>query len=220
MGILTTADGVVVGGRERKKARTRRELAAAARRLTFEHGLEAVSIQQITEVADVSSRTFFNYFRCKEEAVVGVEPGVVAELAGAVRDRPAGESPVVALTRTLLEMSKDPEVAEAWVQRTELVDRHPALLPRHLAAMAEVEEALTVSIADRLGTSAESDPFPDAIVSAVVAVLRSTFSWWMRGGCSVPLDAVLADSFADLESGFTRRPSSPNDRTPPSQDPS
>jgi AcrR family transcriptional regulator len=199
--VETPAQGAV-SGRERKKQRTRRELASAARRLTFEHGLEAVSIQQIAEVADVSSRTFFNYFRCMEVAVVGVDPGLVAELADAVRERPADELPVIALTRALLQTSSDPESAEGWVQRTELVGRHPSLLPRHLAAMAEVEEALTVSIADRLGTSAEDDPFPGALVASVVAVLRSTFAWWMRSDRRMPLDAVLAESFATLTSGF------------------
>jgi AcrR family transcriptional regulator len=203
----TATDSAVPGGRERKKARTRRELATAARRLTFENGLDAVSIQQIAAVADVSPRTFFNYFRCKDEAVVGVDPALVADLAQAVRERPADESPLVALTRALLETSTDPEITEGWVQRTELVRRHPTLLPRHLAAMADVEEALTVSTAVRLGTSAECDPFPGAIVASVVAVLRSTVAWWMRTDRLLPLDRVLAESFAALAAGFsTPRP--------------
>jgi AcrR family transcriptional regulator len=149
-----------VGGRERKKAQTRRDLANAARRLTTEHGLDAVTIQQIVEAADVSTRTFFNYFRCKEEAVVGFDPALVAELADVVRERPAQEAPLVALTEALLANAADPEIAEGWVRRTELVAEHPTLLPRHLAAMAEVEEALAAAVADRLGTSADDDLLP------------------------------------------------------------
>jgi AcrR family transcriptional regulator len=191
-----------VGGRERKKAQTRRDLANAARRLTTEHGLDAVTIQQIVEAADVSTRTFFNYFRCKEEAVVGFDPALVAELADVVRERPAQEAPLVALTEALLANAADPEIAEGWVRRTELVAEHPTLLPRHLAAMAEVEEALAAAVADRLGTSADDDLLPRVLVASTVAAMRSTFTWWMRSTRGTPLDAALASSFAALGSGF------------------
>ena len=190
------------GGRERKKARTRRDLAAAARRLTFEHGLDAVTIQQIADAADVSMRTFFNYFRCREEAIVGVDPALVAELADAVRARPPVETPLTALAQALLEHAGDPAVAEGWVQRTDLVARHPGLVPRHLAAMAEVEEALTQAVADRIGTTADAGPLPAAMVASTVSVMRSTFAWWMRNGRTEPLPEVLEQGFAALASGF------------------
>src|SRR5687768_2849396 len=89
-------------GREGKKARTRSELAASARRLTLAHGLDAVTIQQIVDEADVSMRTFFNYFSCKEEAVVGVDHAVVSELADSVLARPAREKPFAALIQALI----------------------------------------------------------------------------------------------------------------------
>jgi len=198
----TDAPRPAVGGRERKKAQTRVDLASAARRLTFEHGLEGLTIQQIVESADVSTRTFFNYFRCKEEAVVGVDPGLVSELAEVVRARPAGESPIVALTAALLERASGPEAAEGWVQRSELVRRHPALLPRHLTAMSEVEEALAVAVAERMRTSVDRDPFASLMVAGAVAVMRSTFTWWMRSDQQIPLATVLASGFAALSSGF------------------
>src|SRR6187399_1861116 len=118
--------------RERKKEQTRTDLAAAARRLTAQQGLEAVTVQQIAELADVSVRTFFNYFRCKEEAVVGVNPSLVRELADAVLGRPPIEPAVTALIEALLQTASDPEMAEGWEQRSELVRLYPALLPRHL----------------------------------------------------------------------------------------
>lgn len=193
--------------RERKKERTRADLAAAARQLTAAHGLEAVTIQQIADAADVSTRTFFNYFRCKEEAVVGVVPGQIRDLADAVTDRPDREFPVVALIETLLEVASDPAAAEGWEQRSELVDLHPALLPRHLAAMAEVEEALTVSIAARLGTDPVTDPTPAVLVASVVSVMRATFSWWMRSDRHEPLRDVLERMYGALTNGFaTTRP--------------
>src|SRR3546814_13306955 len=70
--------------RSRKKLATYRALAHAARELTAERGLEAVTVDDIAAAADVSPRTFFNYFSSKEQAIVGVEPAGVEDLAASL----------------------------------------------------------------------------------------------------------------------------------------
>ncbi|MGP0100643.1 MAG: TetR/AcrR family transcriptional regulator [Solirubrobacteraceae bacterium] len=52
---------------ERRKARTRAGLLAAARQLFAAHGLEHTTIAQIAEHADIAIGSFYNYFRTKEE---------------------------------------------------------------------------------------------------------------------------------------------------------
>lgn len=61
---------------ERKRYRTRRALIDATRKLAKTAGLENVSIQEITEQADVGLGTFYNYFEHKE----AVFDAVLAEL--------------------------------------------------------------------------------------------------------------------------------------------
>src|SRR4051812_48235481 len=65
---------VTTGLRERKKRATRLALHRAALELVGTHGLDGVSIEQIAARADVSTRTFFNYFSTKEDAVIGTVP--------------------------------------------------------------------------------------------------------------------------------------------------
>jgi len=52
---------------QRRKARTRAGLLAAARRLFAERGLERTTIAEIAERADIAIGSFYNYFATKEE---------------------------------------------------------------------------------------------------------------------------------------------------------
>lgn len=60
-----------VGLRELKRLRTHRDLADAATSLVLERGYDAVSVEDICEVAKISRRTFFNYFESKDQSVFG-----------------------------------------------------------------------------------------------------------------------------------------------------
>lgn len=104
--------------------------------------------------------------------------GRVAEIADELRRRPAGESAVEAL-RAVLYAEVDVEgMLRRWELRNELVRVYPALLPRHLASMVQIEEALGAALADRLGADSGSDPLPRVLVAAALAVVRSTLAWW------------------------------------------
>ena len=55
--------------RESKKRRTRQAIRAAAIELFTQHGFADTTVEQIAATAEISTRTFFNYFDTKEQAV-------------------------------------------------------------------------------------------------------------------------------------------------------
>lgn len=63
------------GRRERKAAETRLRLFRCALQLFAEHGFSNVTVEDITEAADVGKGTFFNYFETKDHVL-----GVMAEI--------------------------------------------------------------------------------------------------------------------------------------------
>jgi AcrR family transcriptional regulator len=83
--------------RERKKLATRRQLRRVVLELVAERGLANVTVEDIAEAADVSPRTFFNYFPSKEAALFGGDPSRADELRDRVATAMPGESALSAL---------------------------------------------------------------------------------------------------------------------------
>jgi AcrR family transcriptional regulator len=64
----------------RKRERTRGELVAAAERLVAQRGLDALSIDDITEEADVAKGTFYTHFTDKDDLAAAIGKLIRVEL--------------------------------------------------------------------------------------------------------------------------------------------
>jgi len=71
---------VTVGRRERKAEETRRRILEAAQNQMSIGGPESVTIQSVTEGADIGQGTFYNYFKSRDELVDAVIRDVVENL--------------------------------------------------------------------------------------------------------------------------------------------
>ena len=69
--------------RERGKAERRRRLFDTAMRLYVERGFDAVTVEQITEVADVAKGTFFNYYPTKTHVLLEYHGRIATEALAA-----------------------------------------------------------------------------------------------------------------------------------------
>ena len=144
-----TAEGL----RERKKRLTRAAIFAAAERLFSERGFENVTVAEIADAANISVKTLFTYVRAKEELVLGDAPTILDEVAAAVRNRAAGQSPLDVVTATLLAAADDGSDGSDGAGRTGLEGLHrmigpsPAVRSRLRVMWDETEDAVTDALA-------------------------------------------------------------------------
>ena len=191
--------GAQPGRRERKKLATRQALQDVALRLVAERGLDQVTVEDISEAADVATRTFFNYFSSKEEALLGNLPEKVATVQRMVVDRPAGETPLEAVCQVLRAMTlRLAERREERLLRQQVIERHPGLLARQLGEYASFEQALAAAVAERLGAGRADALYCRVVAAVAVAAARSAVSTWMADEGRRPLAGMVDAAFAQL----------------------
>jgi AcrR family transcriptional regulator len=166
------------GLRERKKQQTRQALTDSAVRLFAEKGYDRTTIAEIAAGANVSTRTFFSYFRAKEDVLfAGADQrtAAIAEAFDAVRAD--GVSPMEALGRLVehvLDTSQDGLVDPDRADRMAFVLGKPELqaqaLQRLLAAERLIAERLRQSYPEHLDTTL-SHAMAGAVVGALVGVV-------------------------------------------------
>jgi AcrR family transcriptional regulator len=194
---------VTNGLRERKKLATRLALHRAALELVAERGLGSVSVDEIADRADVSPRTFFNYFSSKDDAVLGLDPEASAHQVAAFLARPADETPVEAL-RAVAHAQAEEMAAdiELWPLRLTVIDATPALLARLAAAFGEGERVLAEAVAERTGTRAGADAYPTLLAGVAGVAMRTALHRWLASDFTAALPDLLDEAWDLLTAGL------------------
>ncbi|MEU8271319.1 TetR family transcriptional regulator [Sphaerisporangium sp. NPDC049002] len=192
-----------VGLRERKKAETRQAVHEAALRLTVEHGLEHVTVEAIADAANISRRTFSNYFASKEDALLYGDEQRIRLMGERVRARPAEEPAWRALREAVHELVREPGGPEReWAVRATLAKRHPSLLARQLANHANLERDLAQAIAGRGDTGTGTRP--RVMAAAFLSAVRIATHMWIDEHESRTMGDILDDVFDEMARPFDR----------------
>jgi AcrR family transcriptional regulator len=198
---------VTTGLRERKKLATRLALHEAALRLVAEHGLEHVSVDDIAERADVSPRTFFNYFSSKDDAVLGLDPEASGRQVDAFRDRPADESPLQALRAVQrLQAAEMAEETELWPLRLKVIDASPVLVGRLAGVFGESERALAEAIAERTRTRVGVGVYPTLLAGVAGVAVRTALHRWLATDFTASLPDLVDEAWDALAAGLPAPP--------------
>ncbi|MGV8882045.1 MAG: TetR/AcrR family transcriptional regulator [Rhodoglobus sp.] len=139
--------------------------------LVLRDGLAAATVDAISEQAEVSRRTFFNYFPAKEDAVLGIKPPRISE-----ESLEAFDQSTDLLGRVVYLMSSTVRTAvhfDTSVERRELLKRYPELRTRLDQQLREVEALVQSVLTERSSASSESSR---ALVMFAGTVLRFAFA--------------------------------------------
>jgi AcrR family transcriptional regulator len=157
-----------IGLRERKKLQTRTAIHEAALHLIDERGLEATTIEQICHAADVSTRTFFNYYPSKaaaalELASAAIEPEVEA------RFRAATGGLVAALCDAI---GGSTELGPSHATMKQLVIRRPELLTTMTQTLVERRGKFVALAAERASSQEQAELAVSLVLAAMGRIMH------------------------------------------------
>jgi len=199
-----------VGLRERKRLETRQRLERAALEIVIDQGLNQLTVDAISERADVSRRTFFNYFDSKEDAILGLPTQddmqrSIAEVLDDIHPRSLLDGVLSLLIAIGPSAARDPELSE---RRRRIIGEHPELLHRQFSQMnramgplSEAVQTLMARVADAPARGSCTDAQAQVVLMMCGAALRSTIAQLARTHSGAPTDQtnkLLRDKAAAL----------------------
>ena len=209
---MTTKATAGLGLRERKRLATRRAIQVAVLGLVRDHGLDGLTVDDISRVADVSPRTFFNYFASKEEALVGDPLELPAQELVDEFVMAGGDSLLDDL-KTLMIGAGEKSVADAEMLtlRHSILKQHPQLFAMRMVTMRAFEDELAAVVRRRLLQDDPSLEHDREVLSnrarlvtlVAFAAMRHAWTCWATQDGSSLLSERLTESFAELRTLFT-----------------
>lgn len=163
----------------RRRERTRRQLLDAARVVIGERGIDAATIQQITEAADVAFGSFYNHFESKDAVVDEL-------LAQAIADHARFVDEVSAPLSDPAEM-----LANAVYQTVRMATRDPLwgwFVVRLTGGRAELGAPMVGHLARDLEAGVKAGLFPGANVPVLVLAIAGSAIGVMYGRLTGVLD--------------------------------
>jgi AcrR family transcriptional regulator len=183
------------GRRERKRLETLRRIAETGLKLFIAHGYEGTTLEAIAAAAGISRRTFFYYFKSKEEVLLAWQgSGFVEALRPAMLEESPHQAPLDAVRHCLLKLISRYETKESIIV-DHLLRSTEALRARKQAVYVDMEQAL-------LGAMCELWPEPKRraslqIVAMVsIGAMRLAMETWRQENGKRSLAKYLRESFA------------------------
>lgn len=202
-----TVEPQELGLRERKRIATSRAIQVAAVELIAEQGLGA-TVEEISRRANVSPRTFFNYFPSKEDAVLGGGPPVPSGqlVDDFVSAGSRGESLLDGIATMIIASVDESEGdVEFHKRRRAVVKAHPEFAAQRMATTRIFEEGLAEIVTKRLladdpaleGATARRQA--RVVSMAAFGVMRHAWIMWADESVAVSLRTQVRSAFDELK---------------------
>ena len=195
--IAETAEGV----RERKRRETRQHIAETGLRLFLANGYEHTTLDAIAAEAGISRRTFFAYFKSKEDILFVWQHEGWSAVWEDLRSVSPDENPLDAVRAVFLR-----HLARHANDEMRAIDRllrsSETLRARKQAAYEEHERALFATLCE-VWRHPQRRPALRMIAMACIGVVRLSLEVWnQQESTNRAIADVLEEGFADLKAGI------------------
>lgn len=187
----------------------REALIEAAYNLFEKKGFEETRVEDITDMVDVSSRTFFRYFSSKEDVVLDYQEVEHDEVITALKARPEGEPILTALRYAVVEVVHGCEMGSYGLDSNRfkvlkhLIRGHPLVCARNLERAQIRKQVLVDVLANKMQVSPESDSRPGLVAGVLEYAHSAAYEIWKElPEGQMMYSKVLDEVFEAVESGL------------------
>ncbi|TAA27118.1 TetR/AcrR family transcriptional regulator [Pseudoxanthomonas winnipegensis] len=189
------------GLRERKQRETRQRIAEAALRLFLSEGYERTTLDAIAAAAGISRRTFFSYFKSKDDIILfGMEADwaeLIAELLKTSPDVPPLDAVQDVMVRRIARYT-----TEEMAAIDHLMLSSASLLARKQASYAKQEQALFLALCEVWRQPERQTALRMVAMASIGAMRLALQAWREQTGRRKPPAQFLRDAFESLRAGL------------------
>jgi AcrR family transcriptional regulator len=187
------------GLRERKRRETSGRIIEKGLKLFVKNGYEATTLDAIAAAAGISRRTFFYYFKSKEDVLLAAhDSGFREALRPAMLEESPDKAPLDAVQRCLVKLASRYETKESVVFDG-LMDSTEALRARKEAVFVETEQILFEAMCELWPGRRDGLRL---VAMVAMGTLRLALDKWKQSDAAHPLAYYVRQSFTLLAKQF------------------
>lgn len=189
--------GASAGGlRERKRRETLQRITDVAVGLFIAKGYGATTLDEIAAAADISRRTFFHYFKSKDDILLSMQSGMGEMLAAGLAEQSHDKSPFEAMRDAAVKIGA-PYPAEEIIALDQLMRSSETVQARKQASYAHHEQTVFDALRERW-----PDPKRETglrlVAMLTIGAIRLAIDKLTQEGGKRPFTELLEESFEAL----------------------
>lgn len=154
----------------------------AATDLFAEKGFDDTTVDDITQAAGVSRRSFFRYFLSKSDVMSHGMVNYANDLAAAIDACPQNHSLAEVFRETVLQVARKSAARPRTRKTIEIVLKYPSARAAELSRLADVQDVVAAAFARRSAKDPKDHLTPSLLAGLTLHVLGVTFLSWFEDG--------------------------------------
>lgn len=195
-----------MGIREQKREETLRRITQCAMTLFARNGYEATTIDAVAEAAGISRRTFFHYFKSKDDILLSQQAGIGEQLIAALRAEPEAETPWKTLLSAMRKIAASYPAAEL-IAIDRLMMSIEAVQQRKQASYVRDEKLLLEALRIRWPSAKDMDLRNASMLA--IGLTRLSLDTWRSDGGARPIVDYLDAAVSSLAAEFAQTQARP-----------